>query len=83
MAFGDWNKAQSIMLSMDSIEDRMIRKQNEANIRLSKILDRLNSLDAKLHHTAYGPWKVIHTSKHADGTIIETAQRIVVKTKEK
>lgn len=48
---------------------------------LHRLEDRLVALDGKLNHTAYGAWKVIDTTKHANGTTVETAQRVVVKTK--
>jgi len=34
-----------------------------------------------LRDNCYGPWKVINTTKHKDGTVVETAQRGVKRVK--
>ena len=48
---------------------------------LISIAADLGNINDFLRDQCYGPWKVIDTTTHKDGTIVETAQRVVKKVK--
>ena len=55
--------------------------ESEVSSYLLEIRNRVSDLKDHLFNTCYGPWKVIDTTTHKDGTIVETAQRVVKKVK--
>lgn len=65
--------------------ERLMRleRSNDSDVSdsLFEIKNKIYCLRDHLLDTCYGPWKVIHKVEHKDGTVIETAQRVVKKIK--